>query len=390
MEIKIVSDPEALAEYIPDWELLSAAALEPNPFYEHWMLLPALRHFRRGKDVQCLLILQKDGPSLPKLCALFPLERIRPYMGLPVCAWSLWKYNHCPLAMPLIRKDCVREALAVFFDWLSSLEAGAHLLEWRYVPGEGNFHQILTDALREKAAIPLVWERFTRAFFRPMESADHYFGTTLSSKHRKALRRRAEQLAELGPVEFTVLDNNADIEEAITCFLQIESSGWKGREGSAMACQESNRNFFREAVSGAFQQQHLLMTSLKVGGKSIAQNCYFRTGKGSFHFKPSFDEEYSQFSPGFHMECELIRHLHAHPEIEWMDSCTSTDNEMYNRLFLARRTIETLLIPVRGGVGGLLVSAIPCLRYLKHAVRSVLNSPSRNGNSKTETVETVK
>ena len=91
------------------------------------------------------------------------------------------------------------------------------------------------------------------------------------------------------------------------------------------------------------------------------------------------------------MECELIRHLHSRLEIEWMDSCTSSGNEVYNRLFLARRTIQSLIIPVRGGVGGLLVSAIPCLRYLKRTARAVFASGApQNGKAKPEMAEAVK
>ena len=52
MEVKVIRDSDRLFEHIPAWEDLAAAALEPNPFYEHWVLLPALRHFgaKQSKD----------------------------------------------------------------------------------------------------------------------------------------------------------------------------------------------------------------------------------------------------------------------------------------------------------------------------------------------------
>jgi hypothetical protein len=89
------------------------------------------------------------------------------------------------------------------------------------------------------------------------------------------------------------------------------------------------------------------------------------------------------------MECELIRYLHGQSEIEWMDSCTSSGNEMYNRLFIARRTIQSLIIPTRGGVGGFLVSAIPCLRYLKRTARARFTS-TRNRRAESEITEGAK
>src|SRR5205814_5318548 len=40
--VEVLTDAGALAALIPDWEELTAQAAQPNPFYEHWMLLPAL------------------------------------------------------------------------------------------------------------------------------------------------------------------------------------------------------------------------------------------------------------------------------------------------------------------------------------------------------------
>ena len=384
MEVKVIASLEELETYVPAWDDLAAAALEPNPFYESWMLLPALRNFSAGKNVRVALVLDNSGRS-PVVCGLFPLQSNRHYMGVPVSTWSLWKYNHCPLTAPLIREQCAREVVTALFDWLSSRDINCQLLELRFVPGEGALNQLLVDQFNALEARPLVWEWFTRALFKPMDSADRYLSAALSGKHRKAFRRRAELLAELGKVEYTLPEPDANIGNWIQSFLRIEASGWKGREGSAMACREADRRFFTEVVTNAFGKQRLMMPAMLLNGNPIAQNCYFTGGRGSFHFKPAFDEEYARFSPGFHMECEMIRHLHSKPEIEWLDSCTTPTNEMYNRLFLSRRTIQSLLVPIRQGVGGLVVSTMPFLRSLKRTALSVFEpTPAANGNAKTQ------
>jgi hypothetical protein len=381
MEVKVLSDPQALLDYISGWDDLAMAALEPNPFYESWMLIPAIRNLGAGRDFKFVLIF-KSSPvpgGAPLLCGVFPLERHRRYLGMPISAYSFWKYSHCFLTVPLIRAEFAREALAAFFQWLSSSEANCHLLEMRDVLGEGVFDQLLADQLNQIGALPFVWEWYTRAFFRPLDTADRYFSVALSGKHRKALRRRAELLAEKGNWKYVQPEPGANIGTWIDSFLRIESSGWKGREGSAMASQEAHRSFFAEVITNAFRRNRLLMPAILLNDKPIAQNCYFLAGRGSFHFKPAFDEEYAQFSPGFQMECETIRYLHDRREIQWMDSCTSSGNEMYNRLFLCRRTIQTLLVPMRRGWGGLVASAMPFLKYLKSTARSTFDRqlPSR-------------
>src|SRR5688572_30361076 len=98
----VVEDPAQLARWIPAWEELAANALEPNIFYEHWMLLPALEAYGRGKDICFVLVLVHDPHAtdqsrLPgaveppaRLGALFPLEWLTRFRGLPFRHLALW------------------------------------------------------------------------------------------------------------------------------------------------------------------------------------------------------------------------------------------------------------------------------------------------------------
>src|SRR5262245_44078223 len=101
-----------LSGFIPEWEELAAAAVEPNVFYEHWMLLPALEAFGADRDICFVLVLLRDPASpaaAPKLGGLFPLELVASADRLRRPALSAWQPAECPLATPLIRADAVRE-----------------------------------------------------------------------------------------------------------------------------------------------------------------------------------------------------------------------------------------------------------------------------------------
>src|ERR1044072_9433301 len=118
MFVRAIKDFSSLEQHIPAWEELAAAALEPNPFYESWMLIPALRTLGAGKDLQLVLIFAPDKarPTAPPvLCGVFPLERKPRYKGLPVSTLSLWKHLYCFLCAPLVRADCARQCLMAFF-----------------------------------------------------------------------------------------------------------------------------------------------------------------------------------------------------------------------------------------------------------------------------------
>ena len=43
--VTVARSPTELDCIVPAWEALARAALEPNPFYEHWMLRPAIAAF---------------------------------------------------------------------------------------------------------------------------------------------------------------------------------------------------------------------------------------------------------------------------------------------------------------------------------------------------------
>src|SRR5215813_2406743 len=85
MSVVVIDDLTALEKYVPAWDNLAAAALEPNVFYESWMLMPAIRAFGAGQRVRFALILAPDparAPGPPILAGLFPLEQQSRYQGL--------------------------------------------------------------------------------------------------------------------------------------------------------------------------------------------------------------------------------------------------------------------------------------------------------------------
>ena len=85
--IEVVREPARLAAIAPAWEELAANACEPNPFYEPWYLLGALRA-RRGDTMRCVLLW--DGA---RLAGLFPFERVPRYKALPLAALASWRHS---------------------------------------------------------------------------------------------------------------------------------------------------------------------------------------------------------------------------------------------------------------------------------------------------------
>jgi len=370
MSVVVINDLTALEKYVPEWEDLAASALEPNVFFEPWMMTPALRYLGAAETILTALIFA-DDPSRPGtslLCGLFPLECGRGYKGLPVKYLRLWRHKHCFLTTPLIRAGYERPTLEAFFDWLATDMRGAALIEFNMIAGDGPFHQTLVDYLYRSGRPNRFYDVHTRALFHPLADADTYLCAALSAKHRKMIRRQEMQMSAMGLLEYDALLPGDDVAVWIEEFLRLEDGGWKGRENSALASNEAERSYFKTIAAEAFRQGRLAMLALRLDGRPIAFKIDFLAGQASFTFKIAFDENYSRYSPGFLLEIENVRRLHAQSQIEWVDSCTDPFNFMFNRLWTARRTIQSLTVSTGKAPGDLVVSVAPMLSWINRKV----------------------
>jgi Acetyltransferase (GNAT) domain len=371
MSVVVIDDFTVLEKYVPAWEDLAANAIEPNAFYEPWMLMRAIRTFGAGPRLQFALVLANESArhdGTPLLCGFFPLEQQDHYQGLsrklPFKTLRLWKHKYCYLCTPLVREGYGQQVIAAFFDWL---DAGSHdcsLMEFRFIAGDGLFNGLLMEYFERHIKLHYISMYFMRAMFRPTIDADTYLCAALSAKHRKMIRRQERQLSEIGRLEYDALTPDDDVAVWIEEFLQLEASGWKGRENSAIASDESDQSYFRSIAKEAFRQGRLSMLALRLDGRPIAFKCDFHAGRGLFTFRIAFDENYARNSPGMLLEIENVRRLHARSQIDWVDSCNDSFNFMFNRLWQERRTILDVVVGAGKSWGDWMVAAIPLLKSL--------------------------
>lgn len=362
--IVVVETEQQLMAYQEAWDDLARNALEPNVFYESWMFLPAVRALGDGVKLQFVLVLTPgSSPDKPVLCGFFPLERRRGYKHLPVSYLTLWRHLHCFLCVPLLRQACAAECLKAFLDWLPNDPRGSNLMEWPWIAGDGPFHQLLVNEQRTR--LGFVDEQFTRGVLRPRGNAEAYLQAVLPSRQRKDLRRKEKHLREVGHVEYRTLQTTDDVEPWIDTFLRLEASGWKGAEGSALAANPLEAAYFRSIAREAFRRGHLRMLALFVNGQAIASKCNFVSGSGSFAFKIAFDENWGRSSPGLLLEIANILDLHERREVQWMDACSDAGPSMFDRIWLDRRVIQTMMTSSGGVSAELVVALLPLLRWLK-------------------------
>jgi hypothetical protein len=140
MRIVVAHQAEELRQHLPGLEDLGSAAMEPNSFYEPWVLFPAIEEFGGQYDLRFVLVYGETRTATGTdrvLCGFFPFERGRRFGGLPLNVFRLWKYGtaFCGLCTPLIRVGDGPAVLRALLDWTREGEDRPSLIEWQRFGG---------------------------------------------------------------------------------------------------------------------------------------------------------------------------------------------------------------------------------------------------------------
>ena len=355
LEIRLAED---LAGLVPEWENLAANALEPNPAYEPWMLLPALEAFGGGQDLRFVAAYHGG-----ELAGFFPLKAESRFRGLPLRTLASWRHPHCMLCVPLVRANVAPKVLAGFLQWT---RANTSVVDLSHLIAEGAFHQALVDALNESGSTSAISDAYTRPLLCRARDADTY----LKSIPNRDLLRRERRLCETGKVERLVLRGREELPRWIDEFLALEAAGWKGRRGSALACSEPNRRFAHEVFTGAFERGRLLMVGIDIDGRPAARCSAFTAGAGAIAFKTAYDESFRRHAPGMMARLDMIRAFHERPGLEWMDSYTTAGNAAVESVWKHRRTVQRVAIAADAR-GEAALALLPLMRLFKRFVGKV-------------------
>ena len=313
-----MANPDA----IHGWDALTQLASEPNPFYESWYLLPSLRALDPEGAVR-LLRFEVGGD----LAGLLPFRRERRNYRRPVPHVGNWAHPNCFLGAPLVARGLERPFWRALLAWCDANAGMALFLHLAQIPLEGPLHEALVAVLLEQGRHHALVHREDRALLRSNLDAEAYLEASLSGKKRKELRRQFTRLSEAGTLAVERRDDDKNVAEWIETFLKLESAGWKGEAGSALAAHGDTAALFRQSIASAATRGKLERLSLTLDGRPIAMLASFLSPPIAFSYKTAFDESYSRFSPGVLLQRENLGMLER-PGITACDSCAAADHPM--------------------------------------------------------------
>jgi CelD/BcsL family acetyltransferase involved in cellulose biosynthesis len=261
-------------EFADEWDRLNARLYEGHPYFDSRFVGPLLDYFANGKEQLCIhrtdgfvsgaLILRPDGlgrwssfrPSQTQATALL-LDDVRLLTTLPS-------------ALPGIAWTIVLEAVDPRYSpdfWPLTLPWIAHV-------------QAHTIGIRLEGEFTDYWAKRPKKL---VANIDRY-------------TRRTE--AELGPPVLSTTRSIADMDTSVGRFGALESAGWKGAAGTAVASDNQQGAFYREVLRRFASTDQAAVYELHVAEKLASSRLVISNDHMVVFLKTTYDESLARFALG--------------------------------------------------------------------------------------------
>lgn len=265
------------------WDELNRHITAGHPLLDSRYLDPLLRHFGDGSEHLCLL---EKGGKAQGACILKPAKA------------GIWTVFFPPLATlgPTILADARHlsrlaadlPGLAARIDFLGQDPDFSPPLDAWPMPCRRHGHA-LTIRIALAGGFDAYWQG-------------------RSKKLRETLRGRDNRVAKAGLVpRLVLLDRPEDLPAALERFAELEWSGWKGREGSAIGRGNAQGLFYREMLENFAWTGEAMAYELWLGDRLAASQLAIANRHMTVAMKIAYDETLAAFSPGRLLLREFIR-----------------------------------------------------------------------------------
>jgi CelD/BcsL family acetyltransferase involved in cellulose biosynthesis len=344
-----LEDADALKSLELGWELLEARSASPM---QHFIWAEAFSETYR--DAGRLRVLAVGLPHTPD--ALAPLIQRRGLSGRLEALGGRELYEPMDLLYAEPQAAC---ALA------EALLREGRAVSLPRVPADSAVIGALQAAYRGRGVVRVV--PAPNCPYIELDSSWTQPERRFNARRRSDFRRGLRHAERLGKVTFDVLVPNvlelpALLEEA----WAVEVAGWKGVNGSAMACRTRLGSFFRRYAVAACRKGILRLCFMRIGGRAAAMQLATECGGRFWLHKIGYDEQFERCSPGTLLMLHTVRYaalrgLHSY---EFLGS-TAPWTQVWTRSERECVAVRAYPITARGIAAFSMDAASFCWRQLK-------------------------
>jgi CelD/BcsL family acetyltransferase involved in cellulose biosynthesis len=174
---------------------------------------------------------------------------------------------------------------------------------------------------------------------------------TISSRARSIEREIRRLGRRHGPVGVIDIRGGPDLDRYIDIGLDLEGSGWKRREGTAIVSRRDTAAFYRELCHWAAAHGLLRLSFLCAGRQAIAFDLSLQSAGTVSTLKGGYDPRFRSYGPGVMLTYETIRRLFDEGaaryellgEFEGFKQSFTTTGRAQATMYMARRGARALV-----------------------------------------------
>lgn len=302
-----------------DWKILSDNALQPAGYNAPELILPLLANLGRVK-----LITVRHGPDL---LLAFPATNER-------LLTRTWDTHLTASGLPHVSGELAESAIQALVN------AQNKPLLLKAIPTEGKFFDILK---RQSAHFEII-DKWQRAALRPSGIFGDWFHGNFDPKRRKELKRLRNRLSEQGTLTLETLKTGVDVKPFLEDLLALESAGWKGKKGTAIASKTNRAQAMHQAINALHKSGKLRFWSLKFNARAIASLYAIVEGDQAWLGKIAYDESFAKYSPGVQIILHCTESFFSEPHIKLVDSSAIPRHPMIDRIWRDRIEMASVII----------------------------------------------
>lgn len=274
------------AELAGKWDGLlpdDARPFDLHCWYEAWW-----ESFGGGEE-PAVCTVHRDG----ELVGVFPLRgrgrRLRSLANVHSCSFR-----------PLARDPEALEALVG-----AVLERSPGGLEIYALPQDDLSVPVLESALR-RAAMPSLTEPLYAAPFVDTRGDFDVWRKQNKSRWKAPLEQKRRKMDRDHEAEFRLVEPPRDLEAELDVGFQVEASGWKGEEGTAIDSTPETADFYRRIARAFHERGELRLNSILLDGDLVFFGLCILHGNRLYTLKSGFDETYRKLAPGLVSQLVVI------------------------------------------------------------------------------------
>lgn len=292
IRVFVVTSLDALEPYAEQWDQLALQAPQQLPMLSAAWVMAYLEHCLGSQESwRCYLAIEPNG----QLVGILPIIKTpHPFWHsfLPILH-TPWDW-HTRSGDLLANSGMEQEIFKAFLKVLCEEFGSCFILEMKGIRDNSPTLKVLDQHITG-------WEHFLKreppGAFIKIDGSFEKFQEKFSSDFKSTLRRKSRRIAELPGFTLDFFSGpSADLDN-LKKFLELEASGWKGKEGTAIIHSSSLKAFYIELGKRLAERGWLELHLLQTEQKAIAGSFAVQFGTALIIPKLSYDESLSKFSP---------------------------------------------------------------------------------------------